>query len=127
MTPELYHACQKAVHVITADGKVLKAGRASLFVLSELGYPRWLLCPLMVPPLVWLVLEKPLAVAVLYTILASLITPFIAATLLYMNNRTAWVGEARNGKAANAVLVLSLVLFLYLLIKGVVDMAGKIA
>ncbi|TVL96653.1 MAG: hypothetical protein CV087_23455 [Candidatus Brocadia sp. WS118] len=53
MTPELYRACQKAVHVITADGVILKAGRASMFVLLELGYPRWLIYPFMVPPLVW--------------------------------------------------------------------------
>jgi len=53
MTPELYRACQKSVHVITADGAILKAGKASMFVLLELGYPRWLIYPFMVPPLVW--------------------------------------------------------------------------
>jgi cytochrome c oxidase subunit IV len=55
MTPELYRACQKAVQVITGDGNILKAGRASLFVLLKLGYPRWFIYPLMVPPLIWLV------------------------------------------------------------------------
>lgn len=53
MAPELYRACQKAVHVITADGTILKAGRASMFVLLELGYPRWLIYPFMIPPLMW--------------------------------------------------------------------------
>jgi len=53
MTPELYRACQKAVHVITADGAILKAGRASMFVLLKLGCPRWVIYPFMVPPLVW--------------------------------------------------------------------------
>jgi hypothetical protein len=28
------------VHVITGDGQVLRPGRASLFVLSHIGYPR---------------------------------------------------------------------------------------
>ena len=54
MTPELRAACARAVHVITSDGKILRAGRASLFVLDQLGYHRfarlfaW-------PPLLWLV------------------------------------------------------------------------
>lgn len=55
MTSELYRACQKAVHIITTDGQILRAGRASMFVLAEIGYPRWLICPLTWPPLIWLV------------------------------------------------------------------------
>lgn len=54
MTPELYAACEKAVHVLTADGRVLRAGRASLYVLGGIGFG-WLAKPLSLPPLVWLV------------------------------------------------------------------------
>ena len=54
MTPELAAACGKAVHVLTADGQLLRAGRASLFVLAETGHP-WLARILGLPPLVWLV------------------------------------------------------------------------
>jgi len=54
MTPELYEACQQAAHVITADGRVIKAGRAGMFLLEALGYPRWLVRPFTWPPLVWL-------------------------------------------------------------------------
>jgi predicted DCC family thiol-disulfide oxidoreductase YuxK len=54
MTPELAAACAKAVHVLTADGQLLRAGRASLFVLGETGHP-WLARILGLPPLVWLV------------------------------------------------------------------------
>jgi predicted DCC family thiol-disulfide oxidoreductase YuxK len=54
MTPELYQACGQAVHVLAVDGRILKAGRASLFVLVELGYPRWLVRPFAWLPLVWL-------------------------------------------------------------------------
>lgn len=45
MTPELAVACEKAVHIVTADGRTLRAGRASVFVLGELGWRRaeWLL------------------------------------------------------------------------------------
>ena len=53
MTPQLYAACQKAVHVLTNTGQILQAGRASLFVLEEIGYSRWLVRPITWPPLAW--------------------------------------------------------------------------
>jgi predicted DCC family thiol-disulfide oxidoreductase YuxK len=53
MTEELYRACRQAVHVITAEGRILRAGRASMFVLEEIGFPPWLIRPLTWPPLVW--------------------------------------------------------------------------
>jgi predicted DCC family thiol-disulfide oxidoreductase YuxK len=54
MTPQLYTACEQAVHVITADGRVIRAGQAAIFVLEEIGYPPWLIRPFIWPPLVWL-------------------------------------------------------------------------
>jgi predicted DCC family thiol-disulfide oxidoreductase YuxK len=54
MTPPLYAACEQAVHVITADGRVIKAGRAVMFILEEIGYPHWLVRPFTWPLLVWL-------------------------------------------------------------------------
>jgi hypothetical protein len=50
MTPELRAACRDAVHVLTPDGQVLKAGRAALFVLRGLGYPVGLFA---LPPFIW--------------------------------------------------------------------------
>lgn len=51
MTPGLRRACARAVHVITPGGKVLRAGRAALYVLSAAGWPRvaWVLG---LPPLI---------------------------------------------------------------------------
>ena len=40
MTPALREACQRAVHVIRADGRVLAGGRAWIFVLHRLGWRR---------------------------------------------------------------------------------------
>lgn len=54
MTPELERACRQAVHVITPDGTVLRAGRASLYVLEQIGWRRRARL-LRLPPLVWLV------------------------------------------------------------------------
>lgn len=54
MTPQLYEACKQAAHVFAADGCILKAGRAVMFVFEEIGYPQWLVRPFTWPPLVWL-------------------------------------------------------------------------
>ncbi|HET9156672.1 MAG TPA: DCC1-like thiol-disulfide oxidoreductase family protein [Myxococcaceae bacterium] len=54
MTPELRMACSRAVHLLTADGELLRAGRACLWVLQRVGHPV-LARVLAVPPLVWAV------------------------------------------------------------------------
>jgi hypothetical protein len=52
--PELRHASAHAVHVVTARGEILRAGRASLFVLGQIGWPRTARV-LGIPPLCWVV------------------------------------------------------------------------
>jgi len=52
MTPELYEACQRAVHVIKADGEILRAGRATLFILERLGWGYGLPRLLWLPPFI---------------------------------------------------------------------------
>jgi len=54
MNEELYRACARAVHVVRRDGTLLRAGRATLYVLEGLGW-RWTARLLSVPPFVWLV------------------------------------------------------------------------
>lgn len=54
MTPELRVACERAVHVVRADGQILKAGRATLFVLSQVGFPL-LARVLGWPPFIWFI------------------------------------------------------------------------
>ena len=53
MTPELRAACARSVHVITTEGRILRAGRASVFILAEVGFPGARL--LAWPPLIWAV------------------------------------------------------------------------
>jgi len=62
MTPELRLACARAVHLITPEGRMLRAGRACLWVLQKIGYPV-LARVLAIPPLVW-------AVEVIYWLVA---------------------------------------------------------
>ncbi len=54
MTPQLSAACERAVHVITEDGKTLRAGRAVLFVLERcgIGFPARLMS---FPPFIWFI------------------------------------------------------------------------
>jgi predicted DCC family thiol-disulfide oxidoreductase YuxK len=54
MTPALREACAKALHVIRSDGQVLRAGRATLFLLQVTGWgaPARVLA---LPPLIWAV------------------------------------------------------------------------
>ncbi len=54
MTPALYVACRHAIHVVKADGTVLRAGRACLFILEELEWG-WIARCLAVPPFIWVV------------------------------------------------------------------------
>ena len=37
--------------------------------------------------------------------------PFLASVLLLLNNRREWMGELKNGRLTNVLLVLSLFLF----------------
>lgn len=71
---------------------------------------------LALPPMVLLAVGKPVWVVVVYAVAGAFFMPFLAALLLYMNNRRAWVGTAVNRWRANMLLTLSLLLFVYLLI-----------
>jgi predicted DCC family thiol-disulfide oxidoreductase YuxK len=51
MTRELYAVCEQAVHVVKADGDVLRGARACLFVLESLGWTG--ARTLAFPPFVW--------------------------------------------------------------------------
>lgn len=41
MTPEMVAASEKAVQVVTTDGRWISAGRAVLFILGQLGWRRF--------------------------------------------------------------------------------------
>jgi Mn2+/Fe2+ NRAMP family transporter len=57
---------------------------------------------------------RPLFIIVTYTVVGSLFVPFLAATLLYLNNRVPWPGDVpKNALATNVLLAAILVLFLF--------------
>jgi hypothetical protein len=57
----------------------------------------------------------PLLIIVTYTVIGSLFVPFLAATLLYLNNRIPWADRQvpTNALLTNLLLVAILVLFLF--------------
>ncbi len=52
MTDILAQRCERAVQVLTQEGDILSAGRACLYVLEKVGYPR-LARVGRLPPLIW--------------------------------------------------------------------------
>lgn len=54
MTPDLERACAEAMHVVCHDGRMLRAGRAALYVFAGLGW-RHTAAFLSLPPMVWIV------------------------------------------------------------------------
>ena len=64
---------------------------------------------------------RPLFLLVTYTIVGSFFIPFLAITLLYLNNKIQWDSPLqKNGWGANVVLVLVLVFFAVVAIRDVV-------
>jgi Mn2+/Fe2+ NRAMP family transporter len=63
------------------------------------------------PPLILLYAKQPVAMVVLFTVIGAFIMPFLAALLLYLNNRADWMGPLRNNLLRNAALIISLLLF----------------
>jgi hypothetical protein len=63
-------------------------------------------------PLPFAFTGRPIAIVVAYTIIGSLFVPFLAATLLYLNNRIAWTEDVpRNSAITNGLLAAILLLF----------------
>jgi hypothetical protein len=87
------------------------AGRLEVTRVTSLPY-RLALAFISLVPLPFAFTGRPLAIIVTYTIVGSLFIPFLAATLLYLNNRVAWSANVpRNHWTTNVVLVAILVLF----------------
>jgi hypothetical protein len=91
----------------------LPAGsRGELTQVTSVPYRLGLLFITMVPiPLAFI--DQPLVVVRTFTIVGSLFIPFVAGTLLYLNNAVLPVesGVPRNSRATNLVLVLAMLVF----------------
>ncbi len=63
------------------------------------------------PPLVLLWFKEPVAVVVTFSIAGAFFMPFLAGTLLYLNNRRDWMGALANRWPGNAALATCLIVF----------------
>ena len=73
-------------------------------------------------PLPFAFMRSPLVIIVVYTIVGSMFVPFLAATLLYLNNRVAWAAPIpRNRWTTNLLLVLILALFVVVGVQEVMN------
>ncbi len=94
--------------------KYPQAVRQQLTQVSSTPYRAALIFITLVP-IPFAFLDQPLLVIIAYTIVGSLFIPFLAATLLYLNNRVPWTSAvARNGWASNFVLCMVLFFFVAL-------------
>jgi Mn2+/Fe2+ NRAMP family transporter len=87
------------------------AARVAMTQVTSLPY-RLALIFITLVPLPFAFTGRPLKVIVIYTIVGSLFVPFLAATLLYLNNKVAWTEAVpKNHWSTNLLLVAILVLF----------------
>jgi len=66
---------------------------------------------LALPPMLLLLINKPVWLIIIYAIAGAFFMPLLAVLLLIMNNRADWLGDLKNGWRANLVLLLSLLVF----------------
>jgi len=84
---------------------------------SKTPYYRGYLLYLALPPMLLLSLGKPVWIVVIYSVAGAFFMPFLAVLLIYMNNHSEWLKRYRNGYLMNAVLLVSILLFSYLLLE----------
>ena len=108
----------QGVPYLFADGLALWRGRHAdqpAPPVSTRSWPyRGYLLYLAFPPMLLLLLDRPVMIIVAYAVLGALFMPFLAGTLLIMNRKKEWVGELVSGRLTTALLWTSLGLFVYL-------------
>jgi Mn2+/Fe2+ NRAMP family transporter len=89
------------------------------------AYRGYLLALTLAPlPLLWVSIQHAQLV---YAVVGALFMPLLALSLLFMNNRTEWVGRRfRNGRITNAALVVTLGFFLYVAARQLADKLGPL-
>ena len=76
------------------------------------------------PPMLLLFADRPFLLVIAYGAFGALFMPFLAVTLLILNNSSHVPRQARNGPLGNAVLVAATLLFAVLAIQQVVALSG---
>lgn len=82
---------------------------------------------LAIPPMLLLLVNKPVWLVIFYAVAGAFFMPLLASLLLLMNNRRAWVGDLKNGWLTNLVLITSLLVFGLLLYTEVSRLLGLVS
>lgn len=91
--------------------KMDAAGREAVVKVTSTPY-RIALAFISLVPIPFAFTGRPIQIVITYTIVSSLFVPFVAATLLYLNNRINWTAPVpRNSLVTNLLLIAILVLF----------------
>ena len=69
--------------------------------------------------------HEPVSVVVTFSIAGAFFMPFLAATLLYLNNRRDWVGALANRWLGNCALVVCLLVFGAVCVREIVKVAMR--
>lgn len=77
---------------------------------------------LTLPPLVLVFSGRPGWIGIAYALSGAFFMPFLAVTILYLNNNAAWMGEHKNRGFSNGLMGLCLLLFLVLFIVKVLEL-----
>ena len=72
------------------------------------------------PPVIMLWFKQPVVLVVTFSIAGAFFMPFLAATLLYLNNRRDWMRNLASGRLGNAALLICLVVFAAVCVQEIV-------
>ena len=87
-----------------------RADEPSMVNTRSVAYRGYLLY-LAIPPMLLLLVNQPVWLVLIYAVTGAFFMPLVAILLLFMNNRSDWVGDLKNGRVTNLVLLLSIVVF----------------
>ena len=91
-------------------------------LLGKTLYYREFLVFIAVIPIIVVVLKKPVWLILVYSITGALFMPFLAITLLWLNNNKKVMQKSVSGNVTNILLIVSLLLFGYLAISEIINM-----
>ena len=78
----------------------------------------------MAPPMLLLFADRPFLLVIIYGAFGALFMPFLAITLLMLNNSDRLPVEARNGVVANVTLAGSAILFIVLAVQQIAKLVA---
>lgn len=108
------------VYVDVVDAWQARAGGALNGAVHERAIYLLALGYLAGPPLVLLWFKQPVAVVVTFSIAGAFFMPFLAGTLLYLNNRRDWIGALANRRPGNVALLVCLVVFAAVCVREII-------